>query len=253
MRKYLQLAISAVLLLAGTGTCAIQSARDADEHYYETIAETAYEARTEPSAETTVSAGPETGAEAVPEEETPGTEASPEPVPQGIADFLQTTSGCVGWISLPGTKIDYPVMQSGDDEYYLSHNVSGEKNYSGSIFLEAAHQIDGPGLHTIYGHNMKNGSMFHGIVKYKDSGYFAEHRQGILYTARGPIPLEAFAVYAGSADTAYMRNVAGQQLQEFIEQKTGSPHPEISSVYALITCSYGAADERTYLLLSPRE
>ena len=67
----------------------------------------------------------------------------------------------VGWIYCEGTPIDYPVVQCADNDYYLHHTVEKKKNFSGSIFMETKNSSQFTDSHTIiYGHNMKNGSMF---------------------------------------------------------------------------------------------
>ncbi|MBQ1333198.1 MAG: class B sortase [Lachnospiraceae bacterium] len=85
----------------------------------------------------------------------------------------------VGWIQIPDTNVDYPVMyRAGDDgnSYYLTHDYSGEANGNGSIFLDMANS---PALDdaysVIYGHNMKSGSMFHDITRYLDDSFWEEH------------------------------------------------------------------------------
>ncbi|MBR5407163.1 MAG: class B sortase [Lachnospiraceae bacterium] len=82
----------------------------------------------------------------------------------------------VGWIKVEGTQIDYPVMQSSNEEYYLDHNFEQEKDSNGSIFIDSACSIWPRSQNIIiYGHNMKSGKMFGGLDKYKDKGYCDKH------------------------------------------------------------------------------
>ena len=67
----------------------------------------------------------------------------------------------IGWISIPGTRIDYPVMQTADNEYYLDHNINQEEDKNGTLFLDSACDVVTPSTNfIIYGHNMRSGNMF---------------------------------------------------------------------------------------------
>ncbi len=90
-------------------------------------------------------------------------------------NLLNTYPDYVGWISVPGTKIDYPVMQHSEpdtDYFYLDHDHEGEENRAGSIFVNAACDLksstDNP---IVYGHNMKSGIMFHDLLKFEDASF----------------------------------------------------------------------------------
>ncbi len=83
----------------------------------------------------------------------------------------------VGWISIPGTSIDYPVARCGDNEYYLGRNVEKQKSRYGTIFMDFRNADDDQQKHIIlYGHNMKNGTMFHDLMNYKQKDFFNENR-----------------------------------------------------------------------------
>lgn len=84
---------------------------------------------------------------------------------------------CVAWIEIPGTDIDYPVMQKpGDPEYYLRRNYKGEYSYSGTPFLDENCNIRLSKNLIVYGHNMKDGTMFSDLMKYKDLQFCTEHQ-----------------------------------------------------------------------------
>lgn len=83
----------------------------------------------------------------------------------------------VGWISIPGTSVDYPVVRGEDNEYYLGRNVEKEKSRYGSIFMDFRNADPEQQRHiVIYGHNMKNGTMFHDLMNYKQKDFFDENR-----------------------------------------------------------------------------
>lgn len=101
------------------------------------------------------------------------------------------------WITVPGTQIDYPVLQSPDDNsYYLTHTIDGEEKTEGAIFTENYNHTDMEDPNTvIYGHDMKNGSMFQNLLEYQDRTFFDENREVIIYTPDAIRRYEIFAAY----------------------------------------------------------
>lgn len=95
------------------------------------------------------------------------------------AELLTEYPDLVGWITIPGTHIDYPVMQrpgEGTEYYYLKHDYSGESSSSGSIFAHESCDIETPCNNIIiYGHNMKSGTMFHDLIKYEKKEFCTEN------------------------------------------------------------------------------
>jgi sortase B len=89
------------------------------------------------------------------------------------------------WIYIPDTKIDYPVAQSlkGDDAFYLSHNVYGDYQFSGTIYSESMNSRDFHDPVTVlYGHNMLNGSMFATLHYFNDADFFDDHTTCFVVT-----------------------------------------------------------------------
>lgn len=82
-----------------------------------------------------------------------------------------------GWIRIPGTMLDYPVMKPEEDnDYYLDRNADGEKSKYGCIFLDVGTDLrNRKGNHILYGHYFRDGSMFGTLVHYKDESYWKEH------------------------------------------------------------------------------
>ena len=90
------------------------------------------------------------------------------------------------WIRIPGTKIDYPVVQGDEDGYYLSHDIDKESNIYGAIYTEKVNGKDFSSPNTVlYGHHMKDGSMFQGLHKYESESYLQEHNKVYLYLPDG--------------------------------------------------------------------
>ena len=109
--------------------------------------------------------------------------------------FYNGIRNCVGWLRIEGTAINYPVMQSKDDpEFYLHHAVSGEYSYPGVPFLDARCETGVSNNLIIYGHNMKNGTMFHDLRYYASKDFWHSHRRISLATVSGAAEYEVMAV-----------------------------------------------------------
>ncbi len=79
------------------------------------------------------------------------------------------------WVSIPGTGINYPIVQYVDNQYYLNHNFYKEEHIGGCIFLDSSIQPLITDNTILYGHNMKDGSMFGTLKKYRDEAFYLEH------------------------------------------------------------------------------
>lgn len=92
-------------------------------------------------------------------------------------ELIESNSDFVGWISIDGTQINYPVMQSRDKpDYYLNHSFEKESSRFGVPYLDSACAIDRSNNLIVYGHHMNNGSMFADLVKYKEPEFWLEHQ-----------------------------------------------------------------------------
>ncbi len=139
--------------------------------------------------------------------ETPVATATPKPeIPEDAAllravDFAalqeDTCADIYAWISIPDTRIDYPVLQHpSDDTYYLNYNLDGSKGYPGCIYTERENSRDFSDFNTvIYGHNMKNGSMFHDLHSYEDESFLSDHPYVYIYTPDRVLRYRIFAAY----------------------------------------------------------
>ena len=105
-----------------------------------------------------------------------------------------------GWIDIPGTDITYPVVQAADNAYYLNHGFNGQKSGSGAIFMDCRNAAGLSDDHTIiYGHNMRNGSMFGSLRKYRDSDYRDSHPYVDYYIPGLRIRYLIYACYEAEA------------------------------------------------------
>lgn len=111
---------------------------------------------------------------------------------------LQTINPDVyAWIQIPNTKIDYPVVQSmEDDSYYLNHDVNKKFTVAGAIYSEMKNNKDFSDPNTVlYGHNMLNGSMFQNLHKFRDADFFEQNRYIYIYTPGHILTYEICAAY----------------------------------------------------------
>lgn len=142
---------------------------------------------------------PEEPPEPPPEEE----QAEPDPDPDrdrlAAVDLeaLREVSGDVrGWLEIPGTELSYPLMQGEDNEYYLEHSWNGKPGAAGAVFLDSAAAADLSDPHTlVYGHRMRNGSMFGLLRNYRDAAFWEQHPRVYAVTDGGVLRYDVFAAY----------------------------------------------------------
>ena len=92
-------------------------------------------------------------------------------------DLYNQNKSLIGWVKIADTVIDYPVMQTVNNEYYLDHNFNQEYDKNGSIFLDASCSVYPRSTNLIiYGHHMKSGKMFGSLQKYQNESYYKEHK-----------------------------------------------------------------------------
>lgn len=126
----------------------------------------------------------------------------------------------LGWILIPGTNLSYPVVQGGDNSYYLNHTWKKTRNSVGAIFLEHTNSRDLSDFNTIiYGHRMNDRSMF-GILKhYQDLSYWSDHPCIYITDDYGSHTYEVFAAYEVSVegDTYRLGFSSDASKQSFID------------------------------------
>lgn len=153
----------------------------------------------------------------------------------------------VAWIYSPDTKINYPIVQADDNDYYLHRMLNGEWNAGGSLFMDWQNASDFSDLNTvIYGHHMKNGSMFASLCEYKDEKYYQEHPVMYLLTPDQDYRIELVAGYLTDGNSAaYTFPMSRDQQEFFVEnsrnQSTFTSDVEVQEgdrLISLSTCSY---------------
>lgn len=170
----------------------------------------------------------------------------------------------VGWIRIPGTKIHYPILQGEDNSYYLTHTWEGESNYCGSIFLETMNYPDFADFNTIlYGHNMKNGSMFAALHDYTTLSFWEQSPYVYLVTDEGILRYEIFSSYNAAVDSpTYGLSFRQEQTREdYIQMAiensdidTGIIPKSTDRILTLSTCTgWGYKERRVVHAYLPME
>ena len=125
-------------------------------------------------------------------------------VPINFEELNRVNEDIYAWINIPGDDpetplADYPILQSSpndDDNYYLNHNVNKKSSVYGAIYTQGYNNKDFGDFNTlIYGHNMRNGTMFGCLKKYRDKTYFDSHRDINIYMPGRILKYKIFAAY----------------------------------------------------------
>ena len=133
----------------------------------------------------------------------PGEEAAASPATapekpvifnQSIADLKLLNSDAIGWVTINDTYIDYPFVLGEDNIFYLRRNINKEQAGAGTVFMDYRCSPDFSDFNTIlYGHNMKNGSMFHDLTAFRSQEFFDTHTTGTIYLEDAIFDLYIFA------------------------------------------------------------
>lgn len=93
-----------------------------------------------------------------------------------LKELQKINSEIIGWLEIENTDINYPVLQGADNSYYMKHNYKKQYSTNGSVFLDKDFKWDPPSSNLlIYGHNMKNNTMFQSLLNYKSENYYQQH------------------------------------------------------------------------------
>lgn len=182
-----------------------------------------------------------------------GEEEEKATVPLISVDFeaLQAASPyAVAWLQVSGVSaIDYPVVQYTDDNHFLDHSWDGQDSRYGAIFLEAQNASDFSDAYTlIYGHNMKDGSMFGGLKKYAEASFYEENggmitlclpgevRSYQIFSVRyvSPDDAETYTLWNGADDSF---EAALQTMKRESVYDTGVPVSAEDRILTLSTCA----------------
>jgi len=175
-------------------------------------------------------------------------DSAPFSIRSGFESLLEQNDDVVGWITVDGTQIDYPILQGETNETYLRHNFYGEESRAGSIFLDYRNDIDSLGYNTIvYGHRMKDGSMFQHLTKFSNKDFFDEHRTFTFDTLYESYEGEIFAVYKTMTNFNYIQTEFDNDsefdmfLMEIMKRSEHTADVDLTDadkIITLSTCDY---------------
>lgn len=160
----------------------------------------------------------------------------------------------VFWIKLDNTNIDYPVVQGKDNNYYLNKDFYGKDSSSGAIFMDSCNDFDSDKNVVLYGHNMKNKTMFSQIERFKDEYFWNENNKIRIFKDSKELIYEVFSVYVAKSSDDYLRKNFDKEedFTEYInEVKSKSLYSSNVTVHVtdkiitLSTCSYEFKNART--------
>lgn len=206
---------------------------------------------------------PEGTKEETPEkpEETDSTAKEKTPERQISMDFtelLKTNSDIKGWIFGEGTNVDYPILQTDDNDFYMDHLYNKEANSSGSIFADYRNESDFSDRNTVlYGHHMGNGTMFGSIEHYASQDFYDATPTMMLYTPEGDYRIELICGTHESGDEQFVEfNFKTEEdfqkyVESFRERSTFKSDVQVQpgdKLISLCTCAY-VFDNARFLLM----
>lgn len=181
-------------------------------------------------------------------------EHKPEPAGEDpLAQLRAQNPDIIGWITVPATNIDYPIVQAKDNLYYLRRDLKREPAAPGTIFMDCRSPGDGSGYSVIYGHHMKSGAMFGTLKRFGDKAFFDAHPEGQILFEDGWHTLRFFAflivgandsvIYSVPQGEGFLEDIAGRAIHYRETDAAGGDR-----IAALSTCSYEFQGARMVLL-----
>ena len=177
---------------------------------------------------------------------------------QKLEGQKEVNEDIIGWITLEDSKIDYPIVKGENNEYYMNHTVLGTENPAGAIFMETLNKDDFSDIVTfVYGHRMKDGSMFGNLKHYTDKEYWEVHREFQISTYQDNRIYEIFSVHRADVtdSTFQIFFEAGEEYERYLQEQknvsfyeTGVNVSKEDQIVILVTCAYDVQTERIVVL-----
>ncbi len=170
-----------------------------------------------------------------------------------IEELKSINNDIVAWIYIPGTNINYPIVQTRDNIYYLDHDIHGNSSKHGSIFMDYRNNVSEDENIIIYGHHMRDGSMFGGLKKYKSEACYRDNKYIYLDTDKGRFKYRVFSVYITEGNTDYLKTSfnSTDEFLLYLEDvsnkslfKDNNKFNGQEKLITLSTCSYEYKDAR---------
>ena len=179
-----------------------------------------------------------------------------------VEELKKQNSDIVGWLEIPNTNINYPVLQGTDNEYYMKHNYKKQKSKNGSIFLTKDYNWEIPSSNLlIFGHNLNNGTMFQELLQYSKKSFYEKHPKIRFTTVNDDSEYEIISVLKTRVFYQSEKNVfryyyfvnaeTEQEYNDFIKNAKMASLYNIDTtakfgdqLITLSTCSYHVKDGR---------
>lgn len=182
--------------------------------------------------------------------------------------LLKINPDTMAWINIPNTKINNPVCQTDNNDYYIDHNFKKEKSRYGTLFFDHRDIISAEGSSknlVIYGHNMKDGNMFADLLKYKNLSFYKQNPTFTLTTRFTQSEYRVFSVFLINSkpedDNGYLYNflrnnfIDGDSFNEWVKEArkrsiigTTVNVNEGDEILTLVTCAYDFKDARLVVM-----
>lgn len=171
------------------------------------------------------------------------------------ATLFEANSDYVGWIEIENTAISYPILKGKDNGFYLDRGFDKAYDTRGSIFMDYRNFGQGFDQHTIlYGHNMKDGSMFGELQAYKDPEFMEDNPYIILEDLYEKRTFKIISVYYDKADPELLQLQFKEGIEAYVMDLAGRSDYEVdteglelTTLLTLVTCSYEVDDGRYFL------
>lgn len=198
-------------------------------------------------------------AQELPERKIPSEETAPFVVDAGLLALHEKNQDCIGWLTIEGTVVDYPVMyRSEEKNYYLHRDFDGNYNANGCLFLAENCEPESSDNLIIYGHHMNSGKMFAALERYKEKKFCEEHPLISYDTLQGKETYQVMAAFVTSVYTekefayyAFTKAANKKEYDSFIETvkeqalyDTGVAASYGEKLLTLSTCEYSQKNGR---------
>ena len=176
-----------------------------------------------------------------------------------LEELMEQNQDVHAWLTIDGTRSDYPVVQGEDDNEYLNKSVEGDFSLAGAIFLTVQNKPDfSDSYNVIYGHRIEGGAMFSDVILFREADYFNAHETGVLWLAHSAYSIEVFAcmdvdafdevVYQNPSDVRpemlpdLVKDITERSIQTRAVDIEADDH-----IIALSTCENAATFERVVI------
>lgn len=171
-------------------------------------------------------------------------------------ELFSINKDIIGWIEIPNTNINYPILLD-ENSFYINHNFQKKVNHNGSIFIRSGDILENNEIN-IYGHNMKNGTMFAKLANYINKDFFEKNSKIYVYTKNHTYEGNIFSAYSKGIEEenkAIQSLNFNEKINYYKSQSVnlGETKENINKIVKLVTCSYlnaktSPTDQRYYVI-----